>query len=55
LRLGHLPLALAQAAPVIAAQHIAYGTYLKRLLALPVDEYPGVSPRGNVETDSCAR
>ncbi len=37
--LGHLPLALAQAAAVIAAQHIDYGTYLERLRALPVEEY----------------
>ena len=34
--LGYLPLALAQAAAVIAAQHLAYGTYLERLRALPV-------------------
>ena len=37
--LGHLPLALAQAASVIAGQHMEYGTYLERLRALPVDEH----------------
>jgi tetratricopeptide (TPR) repeat protein len=37
--LGCLPLALAQAAAVIAGQHLGYGTYLERLRALPVDEY----------------
>jgi tetratricopeptide (TPR) repeat protein len=37
--LGYLPLALAQAAAVIAGQHLRYGTYLKRLRALPVAEY----------------
>ena len=37
--LGWLPLALAQAAAVIARQRLGYGTYLERLRALPVDEY----------------
>jgi tetratricopeptide (TPR) repeat protein len=37
--LGHLPLALAQAAAVIGAEHLGYGAYLKRLRALPVEEY----------------
>ena len=37
--LGFLPLALAQAAAVIRGQHLAYGTYLERLRALPVDGY----------------
>jgi Tetratricopeptide repeat len=37
--LGYLPLALAQATAVIAAQHLPYGTYLERLRALPVGEY----------------
>ncbi len=37
--LGHLPLALAQAASVITAQDLAYGTYLERLRTLPVDQY----------------
>ena len=37
--LGFLPLALAQAAAVIAGQHLGYGTYLERLRALPVAEY----------------
>ena len=36
--LGYLPLALAQAAAVIAAQHLEYGTYLDRLRAMPVGE-----------------
>ena len=34
--LGYLPLALAQAAAVIARQHLGYETYLDRLRALPV-------------------
>jgi len=37
--LGCLPLALAQAAAVIAGQRLGYATYLERLRALPVDEY----------------
>ncbi len=37
--LGYLPLALAQAAAVIAAQRLGYRTYLERLRALPVAEY----------------
>jgi Domain of unknown function (DUF4062)/Tetratricopeptide repeat/NB-ARC domain len=36
--LGWLPLALAQAAAVIAAQHLDYPTYLQRLHAKPVEE-----------------
>jgi len=36
--LGRLPLALAQAAAVIAAQHLGYPTYLQRLQAKPVDQ-----------------
>ena len=36
--LGYLPLALAQAAAVIAAQHLGYQTYLARLRAAPVQE-----------------
>ena len=36
---GYLPLALAQGAAVIAAQHLPYGTYVNRLRALPVEEY----------------
>jgi tetratricopeptide (TPR) repeat protein len=34
--LGRLPLALAQAAAVIASQHLSYATYLDRLRRLPV-------------------
>ena len=37
--LGYLPLALAQAAAVIAAQRLDFGTYLDRLQELRVDEY----------------
>jgi tetratricopeptide (TPR) repeat protein len=37
--LGYLPLALAQAAGVIAGQHLAYETYLNRLRVLSVQEY----------------
>ena len=37
--LGYLPLALAQATAVIAAQHLGYATYLDRLRALPVAQY----------------
>ena len=36
--LGHLPLALAQAAAVIAAQHLDYAAYLQRLRDKPVDQ-----------------
>ena len=36
--LGFLPLALAQAAAVIAAQHLDYPTYLTRLRAVPVQD-----------------
>ena len=35
--LGHLPLALALAAPVIAGQHAGYAGYLDRLQATPAD------------------
>jgi len=37
--LGYLPLALAQAAAVIAGQYLSYGTYLDRLRAMPVRDY----------------
>ena len=37
--LGHLPLALAQAAAVIAGHRLAYGAYLDRLRTLPVQEH----------------
>jgi tetratricopeptide (TPR) repeat protein len=36
--LGHLPLALDQAAAVIAGQHLGYAAYLEKLLALPVED-----------------
>jgi tetratricopeptide (TPR) repeat protein len=49
--LGYLPLALAQAAAVVAGQRLSYGTYLGRLRALPVGkvlrpEEAGQYPRG---------
>ena len=37
--LGHLPLALDQAAAVIAGQHLGYAAYLAKLRALPVEDY----------------
>jgi len=37
--LGQLPLALAQAAAVIAAQHLTYPVYLDRLRAYPTEKY----------------
>ena len=48
---GRLPLALGQAAAVIAAQHLSYATYLERLRRLPVAdlleaEEGGQYPRG---------
>ena len=39
--LGFLPLGLAQAAALIAREHLGYGTYLERLRALPLAEYLG--------------
>ena len=50
-QVGRLPLALAQAAAVIAAQHLSYATYLERLARLPVAdllaaEEAGQYPRG---------
>lgn len=53
--LGYLPLALSQAAAVIAGQYLAYRTYLDRLRALRVDEYlipehGQPYPRGVAET-----
>jgi hypothetical protein len=49
--LGHVPLALAQAAAVIAGQRLSYGTYQERLRRLPVGELleaeeAGQYPRG---------
>jgi tetratricopeptide (TPR) repeat protein len=49
--LDFLPLALGQAAAVVAAQHLPYGTYLERLRRLPVGdllapEEGGEYPRG---------
>jgi tetratricopeptide (TPR) repeat protein len=53
--LGWLPLALAQAAAVIAARHLDYATYLDRLRAVPVagllESVPaGQYPRGAAAT-----
>jgi tetratricopeptide (TPR) repeat protein len=53
--LGFLPLALAQAAAVIAAQHLDYQTYIARLRALPIQKYLKRTvgepyPRGLAET-----
>jgi len=39
--LGFLPLGLAQAAALIAREHLSYDTYLGRLRALPLAEYLG--------------
>ncbi len=49
--LGYLPLALGQAAAVIAGQRLDYGPYLRRLRGLPVErllrpEAAGLYPRG---------
>ena len=54
-QVGRLPLALAQAAAVIAAQHLSYGTYRDRLARLPVAdllaaEEAGQYPRGVAAT-----
>ena len=37
--LGQLPLALDQAAAVIAGQHLGYGAYLAKLRALSAEDY----------------
>jgi tetratricopeptide (TPR) repeat protein len=37
--MGHLPLALDQAAAVIARRHLGYAAYLAELQALPVEDY----------------
>ena len=52
--LGYLPLALAQAAAVIATQHLSYQAYLARLRAVPVQDYltrraPDPYPHGTAE------
>ena len=39
--LGFLPLGLAQAAALIAREHLGYGTYLGRLRSLPLADYLG--------------
>jgi len=49
--LGYLPLALAQAAAVIAGQHLGFGTYLDMLRGMPVSDLltpvkAGQYPRG---------
>ena len=57
--LGYLPLALAQAGAVIAAQHLGYGTYLERLRRIPIGELlprrRRVSTRGAPRPRSCCR
>ncbi len=45
--LGCLPLALAQAAAVIAAQHLPYAIYLERLRRLPVPELLAAEEAGD--------
>ena len=45
--LGLLPLALAQAAAVIAAQHLSYGTYLDRLRRLPTADMLAAEEAGD--------
>jgi tetratricopeptide (TPR) repeat protein len=57
--LGSLPLALAQAAVVIAGQHLDYPTYLERLVAVPVAQYltrpeEDPYPRGTAEAITLA-
>ena len=52
--LGNLPLALAQAAAVIATQHLPYRTYLARLRSMHVQDYlkrtvPDPYPHGTAE------
>jgi tetratricopeptide (TPR) repeat protein len=42
--LGHLPLALDQAAAVIAGQHLEYAAYLAKLRARPAGDSPGQQP-----------
>ena len=46
--LGCLPLALAQAAAVIASQHLSYATYVDRLRRLPVARAAGPGGSGAV-------
>lgn len=57
--LGYLPLALAQAAAVIAGQKLDYPTYLRRLAAVPARDYLARSegepyPRGTAEAITMA-
>jgi hypothetical protein len=49
--LGHLPLALDQAATVIAGQHLEYESYLSKLRPLPVEDY--LVRRADGEEQSC--
>jgi tetratricopeptide (TPR) repeat protein len=51
--LGRLPLALAQAAAVIAGQHLTYPVYLARLRSFPVREYL-IPARGEPYPDGVA-
>jgi hypothetical protein len=50
--LGRLPLGLAQAAALIAGQHLGYRTYLERLRAMPVRPVPGSGRGGCVPASS---
>ncbi len=52
--LGHLPLALAQAAAVIAGHRLAYGAYLDRLRTLPVQEHLTRQEEGQAYPDGVA-
>ncbi len=52
--LGWLPLALAQAAAVIAAQHLDYATYLSRLRDLPLAELLPPAPAGQYPRGTAA-
>jgi hypothetical protein len=52
--LGYLPLALAQAAAVIAGQHLGYGAYVDQLRAVPVRESL-IQGDGQRELDGVAR
>ncbi len=52
--LGHLPLALAQAAAVIAGHRLAYGAYLDRLQTLPVQEHLTRQEEGQAYPDGVA-
>jgi Tetratricopeptide repeat len=54
LELGWLPLALAQAAAVITAQHLDYAAYLARLRQVPVSELLAPVPGGQYPRSAAA-